>query len=360
LLFLFCFIRLLEPSTLKAIVHANRDGRTIENVSSDGSVELRQLSEMMPPTNDNADNIETWSNFMENSSSVFGDDTEAIKSLTCNNKEYEKKKLSSMVQFFKILQRVTHFALLVQLVDDDNGGKILRFFKLLRGEKSEEKKKVINAVCMAVVMHYRMAGYEDTPNDPNGVYQPNSTDTFLKHVFRVFREQGIQYMQSDIRNIPGSYAAYLAKKWEETLKVRSDFANKPMQATTVMDDVEKLQHADPPLDPFRNYNDLLVLVLWLFFKGNQSSCWIRGTSSLPASSHLARPRTKSRCCRLASAQLVRIKFASCSFILFVRTLVAATFSSLFASCLFIWIFVLTRNNTHLSHTIFAFCSYYFL
>ena len=107
---------------------------------------------------------------MEKSSSVFGEGTETIKSLTCNNKEYEKKKVEQHGPVFKIFQRATCFAALVQLVDDDNGGKILHFFKLFRGKKSEEKKKVINAVCMAVVMHYHMAGYEDNPNDPNGVY----------------------------------------------------------------------------------------------------------------------------------------------------------------------------------------------
>jgi hypothetical protein len=239
----------------------------IANVSADGSLELRQLSEMMPPMSDNANNLANWSTFMESLSSVFGKDTEAIKSLTCNNQEYEKNKLNSMIQFFIVLQRTKNFVALVELVDDDNnGGKILRLFKLLRSQPSKEKKKVLNAVCMVVVMNHRMKGYEDNPNDPAGMYQPNSIETFFKHVFWIFREQGIQYMQADIKYLPGSYAAYLAKKWEETLKVCPDFATKPRQATMVMDDFEKFHQADPPLDPFGCFDDLLVMILWCVSK----------------------------------------------------------------------------------------------
>jgi hypothetical protein len=190
-----------------------------------------------------------------------------------------------MVQFLQILQKTKAFGALVQLVDDDKGGKVLRLFKLLRGEPTEEKKKVLNGACMAVVMTRRMPGYENDHDNPNAIHQPNTTETFLKHVFRLMREQGIQYGQADIKNLPGSYAAYLAKQWQGILKLRTDFGNKPNQATTVMDDVEKLANADPPLRPFDDFDDLLSMVLWsvskvLTFRAGLEVCCARSSRVL--------------------------------------------------------------------------------
>lgn len=139
--------------------------------------------------------------------------------------------------------------------------KVIRLLEMLKGRKTAEKKKLLNAALVVYKLNHRKQGF--APGDPEGYFQPNVWSLKLKHIFRTLKESGIYYQQADFKSYPGSYSAVAKALMAEVQAVRPDLGRLPFQASVECDDDRKLREcADPPYRPFHDPNDLLELTLY--------------------------------------------------------------------------------------------------
>jgi hypothetical protein len=166
---------------------------------ADNKVVLQDLLDNLPPPRDasDIDSIAAWSRYASLSGDLFGDVSTVAKFVTENTLLYEKGKRNIATRFFVTLHKNPAFTSLCELVDESEGpsSKVLRFIKLIRGVQTTEKKVVLNAAVIVFLTNHVKAGFD--VGDPNGVYQPNTTDTnghyvesslpFFQAVFHLLR-----------------------------------------------------------------------------------------------------------------------------------------------------------------------------
>lgn len=227
-------------------------------------VTLQALIKNLPAPTSDCDNLAAWSTYAMTSADVFGDKTTVIRYLHDNTTTYEKEKRNTATRFFVNLANNANFASLCEVVDEDEGPnkKVIRFIKLLRGNKTEEKKTVLNAAMVVYLANHRKQGFEE--GDAEGVYQPNTFDTTLKILFRFFKQSGVCIEQSNLRGMPGSFHAVLKELYARTQIARpEDYGRLPNKASSEPNDEYKLRNcANPPLRPFENPLDLVELTLY--------------------------------------------------------------------------------------------------
>jgi hypothetical protein len=229
---------------------------------------------MAVPTGVNAPELEdvgAWSSYIELSDTIYGSKTFELSFLTGNTAPYDKKKAAHVERFFQTLQRHKDFYLLIEFMEDSNkpGFKILRFFALLRGDKTPEKVAVLNSCMLVFSMNLRMLkpkkkdGSAASADDPESLYQPNVTKFTFDCIFAALRANNIHIGRVDLKGCNRSYHAYWEILFSAAADNRDDFGRRPNKAAVEKEDEKKMREADPPLNVFLDPRDHLRI---MFFK----------------------------------------------------------------------------------------------
>lgn len=226
---------------------------------------VESIPNLMPPTGSSADDVGAWSKFAERSSDLFGENTDTIRFLTGNDTGYDKAKRNSMVELFLVLQNSKAFQKLCDIVptagSSDEAAQGIRLIELLKGQKTAEKKRLLNAALVVYSLNHCRDGFE--AGDPQGYYQPNTMQTKLKHIFRLLKESGISYEQRDFKSYPSAYKAVFKTIFDEAQRIRPEYGRKPFQASVEFNDDWKIRSmADPVFRPWDVPRDALLLAFY--------------------------------------------------------------------------------------------------
>ena len=137
-----------------------------------------------------------------------------------------ESELKELTRYLEILRDHPKLSCLTTLVDDGEGGITFRIIQLLRGQKTDAKKALLNITFVAFCMHARKKGHEVDGDDSKSttasaltkgeaayLYQPSSVNQMLKCVFKSVKEFGVVYEQNEFKSFPGSYQAYNNALW---------------------------------------------------------------------------------------------------------------------------------------------------
>jgi len=152
-------------------------------------------------------------------------DTElsAILHSTVNTKQYEKNKKGMEQRFFDtidrfggpLLQQLTKYAM-------DGFKKERLFYIKLRGDKTEEKRYILNACLVKVALNWRNL---KKGRDFGKHYQPSSWETKLKYLFAVFRRRNILFNHMTDFNGEGEFHSVLSAQWAIEMEKDPNFAS---------------------------------------------------------------------------------------------------------------------------------------
>ena len=93
------------------------------------------------------------------------------------------------------------------------------------------------------------------------LYQPTTLATMFKQLWKIFDDLGIMYTSSDF-NFEGSFQARISTVMNDTSLLRSDYGTLPLRGVVDVNDYKKLKNANPPLLPFINYKDMLMILAY--------------------------------------------------------------------------------------------------
>jgi hypothetical protein len=154
---------------------------------------------------------------LENNKTIFGsaEATEMFLNLSTNTPDYDRDKYGLETRLFGVLGVHPDFKGLCAMIPDPSEPlrqTIIRvFYVLLRGAKTDSKKKLLN-YCLLLfsttlfMKQYDMAFvHESHENFCAAQYQPNASSKMLRMLFSVFRERGIVFSQTHDFNFPGMY-----------------------------------------------------------------------------------------------------------------------------------------------------------
>jgi hypothetical protein len=205
--------------------------------------------------------LSKWNQYILADPELFGDDISVnhiLKNQKVGRSDYPKQKIATFQQFLKILRVHDRFRIMVELVEDPDkeGTFLLLLFKLLRGLPDMEKKVLLNSILTFFFFMFK-------PIDPSkSEYQPNVCEKHVRHLFSVFKDNGMFITANMLKTLPGSFHAYLEAMFNKEAKLDADYGRRKNRAMVDHDWQYKLHHsADPPLDPFNNYKDCLTLSL---------------------------------------------------------------------------------------------------
>ena len=132
---------------------------------------------------------------------------------------------------------------------------------MLRGIKTPEKKRVLNNIMVEFARNYRMPGCTDL-NAPESFHQPNVVQLRLKHLFKIFKDNGIPFQQSEYNSFTGSYMNVWKNFFLEVAPKRADYGRCPNRAAVDMQCAYKIRNASPPFLPYQIYDDLMACLTW--------------------------------------------------------------------------------------------------
>ena len=107
---------------------------------------------------------------------------------------------------------------IVDDVIDNRKCKAIRLIILIRGIKSESKKKVLNAAMVIYVRLCRLKRFDAGDMNPHAFYQPNMMAKMLKHIFKCLNDASVQFSQSDFYGMAGGYHALLDEYYDKVSK----------------------------------------------------------------------------------------------------------------------------------------------
>jgi hypothetical protein len=211
---------------------------------------------------------------------LYGDEqiTRDIQSVTSNNTDYDDSKVRLLTEFFEIIRGSPIFAPLSEVIELPNTRTSFKFFCIVKGDKSEAKFRLINAVVTYFCTKHVKHGYRhhdlstiDKETFTKAQYEPNVMDRDLRILFKIMKDNGVLYQKSDFGS-QGTFAAYLHSTWDAVCILRPEFGTRPNRAPVEMDAVEHFKATDPPYRPHENYQDLLDLSVYMFseYKGLRS------------------------------------------------------------------------------------------
>jgi len=164
---------------------------------------------------------------------------------------------------------------LAQIVKTDENTSTFKFFQLLRYEKTAIKKSILNTVLIMFVKTLtkkkenpaRKSIEEMTAQEQADCeYQPNSMSRFLRQLFKVFKDNGIGFVQGDFKGMPNSFYSHLTERFANCLQHKPDYATEAKKAPTWMTDNKDLQEAfedtKKEYDPEKNYNDNMETLVY--------------------------------------------------------------------------------------------------
>jgi hypothetical protein len=107
-----------------------------------------------------------------------------------------------------------------------------------------------------------------TQRQADALHQPNTTETFHKHVFAFLHRKGVVYSFTNDFNGPGSFQAWWTNAYAEAQSFRSNIGCKPMQAAVDPNAEQKIRDHQHLYDPFNNHYDCLKLLIRQVIKYN--------------------------------------------------------------------------------------------
>eukprot|EP00980_Cylindrotheca_fusiformis_P022931 scaffold9944_cov93-Cylindrotheca_fusiformis.AAC.1 len=165
---------------------------------------------------------------------AFKDKKGALNYTGCR-KDTDDQKIKEYLRFIIAIRDSKEHGTLADLVDDaqNPGQKTLRFVNLLTGERQAQKFNLLNILFLIHFETYRMKDGK--------VYQPSTTHKGIKQIFTQLKRSNINYDLSDFKQRAGTFANQYMKLFDEVAATDSTFARKPMQATTQLDDEERIR-----------------------------------------------------------------------------------------------------------------------
>ena len=221
--------------------------------------------------------MEQWTRTTLQESNLLGPnvDLSAIEGVTSTNKKYNKSKARSFQRFVDSMSMHPHFRVLAEETTGFAGRTSIKLFDFLRGEVTEEKMLLMNAIMLnfSISLKKTLKPGETDHGDPivnsgcnpqdaaKQLYQPSAVRTILKHVFSVLRSNHVLMQQCHFKNLPGSYHLYWKLLFNVGAQYRSDFGNRPNRAKVDINGELKIRQAiaDGKIDP-NDYWDLTRLV----------------------------------------------------------------------------------------------------
>jgi hypothetical protein len=206
--------------------------------------------------------VTAWTSFaLSEEADLFGEDTDAMIHDSGNKKSNDKSKIGAFARFIRAIADHEQLSPLALLIDDPEGGKVMRFVKLLRGTSTNVKMSLLNTLMLA--WSYEFHKPKVSKQSATSTYQPNYTDKVVRQIFKCFHDCGIMLNHSDFKGFIGSYWSYFKGRFAIAVQLREDFGRNPFRATVEYDDEIKMRmNANPPLEVSTSFDDNLLVALY--------------------------------------------------------------------------------------------------
>jgi hypothetical protein len=261
------------------LLQATTTGRKLQDITA----ELKDFQAQVPDTDAG---VEEWTRFVRNDNQVYGSvfSTTKFREMTMNTDEYNVTKSNLLEGFLKSLYKHPTLQALAEPTKDENGIAIYRFFLLLRGVRTDEKKELLNSCVVVWGMSLKKTAYIDidiytlTPKEAADARLQTTTTAKLHRIFfKVLKDNSVQYQLGEFA-FEGSFNSIWKHIFAETEKYRPDFGATPFAAVVDLQDLEKMRTAVPPLRPMENYTHMVMVLGYrlateLFLRaGREVSC----------------------------------------------------------------------------------------
>jgi len=168
-----------------------------------------------------------------------------------NTKEYERSQRGVESCFFDTLEKYGGDGLCQLMLYDNDSFKQERIFYIkLRGERSEEKRFILNKCLIKKALKWRNP--KPGKKTFRKQYQPSTWDTLLKYLFSIFRCKNIVYNYATDFNGEGKFHGVLATMWAKEMEEDPEFTTGVNTATCDMNADFKLreQYRNGSFNPF--------------------------------------------------------------------------------------------------------------
>jgi hypothetical protein len=238
--------------------------RTVGAIYTDdkGKAVIEPVKGDSKPAGSSLDDVGAWTSFaLSDEADLFGADTDDMMHDSGNKKSNDKSKIGAFARFIRAIDSHAQLCPLAMLIDDPEGGKIMRFVKLLRGTSTNIKMALLNTLMLA--WSYEFHKPRVTKQNVASTYQPNYTDKTIRQLFKCFHDCGITMCHSDFRSFVGSYWCYFKGRFCIAVQCRPDFGRNPFRAAVEHDDEIKMRtQAKPPLEVSSSFEDNLLVALY--------------------------------------------------------------------------------------------------
>jgi hypothetical protein len=218
-----------------AIIHKTSIGQIFTNDKQ--KVIVKPPLSDQAPTGEAVNHASAWAAFA-NSNEVFGEDTDGIREDTGNISNNDSEKLAKFLQFTTMIQNHANFHRLAELVDDPEGGRVLRMSLVLRGAQTSAKVDLLNALMIVWAREFKMKNKPGT----QATYQPNYVEKCCQQLFKCLHNTGVMLNHADFKEMIGSYWAYFSKEFDKAKKERPTYGRLPMRASVVVHYIYLLQY----------------------------------------------------------------------------------------------------------------------
>lgn len=173
--------------------------------------------------------------------------------------------LKVLTKFFGYFNLEPPLKRLADLIPDPErkGIQTRRFFIETRGVKNPARYQVINHACKVFWVNNKIDPRHNR-NDTTVRYanekQPNTLMMEYRTIMGEFRREGIQYVMGDFAGT-GGFLSIIMNKYPTMITFRPDIGRRPNKGECDPDFDRKIrEQASPPLQPFSNPYDLLMLI----------------------------------------------------------------------------------------------------
>jgi len=160
---------------------------------------------------------------------MSSEELELIRTSTVNTKKYEKSKNGIEERFFDTIEKYggVHLKPLTLYAADGYCTERLFYIKL-RGERTEDKRYILNKCLVKIALKWR--------NASTGKHlQPSTWETKMKYLFAVFRNKNVNYNYATDFNGVGEFHAVLTSQWDKERSLDPSFASGVKTSTFDMD-----------------------------------------------------------------------------------------------------------------------------
>ena len=192
------------------------------------------------------------------------EETQAIKSSCGTTKGYKNQQNKQVETLLRILRshRELRIRSLAEIVEDPRtGDQLPKFVLLTRGERTPDKKVILNMVMVLYGINAHMTSKSGgmkmmdvttmTKDEIAKIrYAPSTLQTMVKQIFSWFKQQEIMFQQGDFKSMPGSFHAMFKDQFAETLTHRPDYGTRT-SAPIDLNRERKIRDPANGLHPYR-------------------------------------------------------------------------------------------------------------